>query len=175
MDANILSSLISGVFSALSALGAVYLRHYLDRESSPNPSTNPTPDPAPERAHTFWDKLPLFGTLRGTARRVVLLLLAGCVFGYIAPLVNAYYGYDTLHAFLVVLSLAGFSLFLAYLHRTRGSQLQYQLENVVLWTAFLSIWSIFIGELATTIIRPTMFVWLATAIVGGLLISVWQK
>lgn len=173
MSESTLVALISGIFSLLSALGAVFLKDYLDGRRLRTPAIAP-PKPGPGTIAT--DELlppprpPGLRFLRRPVEIVVASFALGVVTRALRPMLEVDgIHYESLGAWaLLVIGVVG----LAVHHRKNGWQLPYQLENLALWTGYASGWSLVHGGVWGDLLGVTIPWWMGCAIVGGLIVSI---
>jgi hypothetical protein len=165
LDTQVLTTLITGIFSLLTALGSVWLKDYLARSHSTQKQTEEgTSLAAPPPAKWTWSRpLTVF----------MSAFLFGAVTRVIFPLPER--GMNT--AFLITLGLLGvISLGLAIDHRRSSrSMWPYQLEVLALWLAYTSGWILMHGEAWFTLIRFMSLWWLTSALIGGLIVLAFRS
>jgi len=175
VDSNVLVALISGMFSVASALGAVFLKDYLDtrrlRLANSRPE-QPQPSPAPEQ--TSHPTAPSERATGGRSwTRPVIIVAGSFLFGMATraarPLFTGPTHYESLAALVLLILL---SLGLSIYHRRWGFQLPYQLEIVALWAGWASGWSLIHGGVWGDLLAVTLPWWLGCALIGGLVVSV---
>ena len=174
MDSNVLVALISGMFSVASALGAVFLKDYLDTRRLRLVDAQlekPQPKPSPEQSHP---SAPLDRVTGGKAwTRPVVIVVGSFLFGMATraarPLFTGTTHYESLAALVLLILL---SLGLSIYHRRRGFQLLYQLEIVALWAGWASGWSLIHGGVWGDLLAVTIPWWFGCALIGGLVVSV---
>jgi hypothetical protein len=172
MDSNIVAALISGISSIVSALGALYLKEYLDsrKASATKPLQKATPvtkDSAPAEEPSIKAPIPSV-RFAVSIRRPIIIVVGSFLFGVITRTLRSHFTgniqYESLIAFVVLIGLAvAFAVF----HRRKGFQSAFQLENFALWTGFASGWSLVHGGVWGDLLAPW---WLGCSVVGGLVV-----
>src|SRR5262245_62051894 len=166
MDSNVLVALISGVFSVISALGAVFLKDFLDtrrlRLAKPHGRTPARELPA---AEVQQPQAPVVLAAVSRSRswtRPVAIVAASFVLGMATRAVRHRgpgFHYESLALVLLILM----TLVLSFYHRRSGFQLSYQLEVVALWTGWASGWSLINGGVWSDLLAETIPWWLGCA------------
>ena len=169
METALLTAVISGLFSLATALGSVWLKHYLEQHHTP-PAASP-------RQATAEDRTRVQGARGLSYSRPLVILFSGFVIGVLSrALRSAISGpvhYETL---LSVVLLAGACLALALDHRrARRGFWPYQLEVFALWAAYTSGWSVVHGYVWSDLLSSTIMLWLACAVVGGIVVVLARR
>lgn len=171
MDTSVVVALISGMFSVVSALGAVFLKDFLDTRrlqmlEVPQPQSSPDERPPPQER-------PARPTVGRSWTRPAAIVVGSFVFGMatraLRPLFPGPAHWESLVA-LALLILA--ALTLSIYHRKGAFQLPYQLEILALWSGWASGWSLIHGGVWGDLLAVTIPWWLGCAVVGGLIVSV---
>ena len=157
MDPQILSAIISGVFSLLTGLVSIWLSNRMERLArSQNSLTKPKK--------------------RRSISRVFLIFVVGLILGAGAMASRQYdqghthYGNMISQCLLIV-----FALFLAFSHRKRNRGFwPYQLEIVSLWFAYGTGFSLVMGRVWMDLFAVVVAYWIGSAILGGI-ITTWKK
>jgi hypothetical protein len=189
MDAQIISTIISGVFSTAAALGSIVLKLYIDRrkagESMPpaapviNPYEPPTPLETritPRPAATLTE--PTF-----LSRQVLLIpittVVVGTVLGIVARLLRPYANvggthYETLAALIILL--VGCLILINFNRLSDGfpGHLLFQLENLAMWSGFACGWSLIHGHFWGDLIVVSIAGWFCCSVFGIVLLAVFQ-
>lgn len=157
MDSQILSTVISGVFSLLTGLASIWLNNRLEFRTRSKHGLG-----KPKNRHSI--------------SRVFLIFILGLTLGSAAMASRQYDNgpthYGTLFSLCLLILIA---LFLAFNHRksTKGFW-PYQLEIISLWFAYGAGFSLVMGKVWSDIITVTVAWWLGLALAGGV-ITRWKK
>ena len=174
MDKQIVTTLITGIFSLLTALGSVWLKDLLERRrlvpvqkptAVQEPSEEKVKHPPPVMVSGWTWKRPLF------------VFFGAFVFGLFTRALRPLFGggihWETLIAVLV---LASASLWMAIDHRrARSSFWPYELEVLALWLAWASGWSVIHGSAWSDHIVVSCLWWLGCAVISGIVVSIHTR
>lgn len=168
METAVITSVISGVFALATALGSVWLKHYLEQPRPASANTRPgieTPRPSPRQPRTHFALV---------ARPVLVLLVSFAV--------GAAYCHYKLEAFAVVgpgtqesIAIAGLYTFivvaffgLVLIHRRSSTGFwPFQLDCLALWAAWTSGFLLVYGRIWSDVIVNAAMLWFGFALVGG--------
>jgi hypothetical protein len=174
MDSNVLVTLISGMFSVASALGAVFLKDYLDTRR-PRPLDDSQEEPqskaVPEKIQPAQVRVEHSAAGKSWVLPVTIVIgsfLFGMATRALRPLITGGIHYETLAGFILLIIT---SLALSLYHRRRGLQFLYQLEIFALWAGFASGWSLIHGGVWEDLLVVTVPWWLGCTLFGGLIVS----
>lgn len=157
MDSQILSTVISGVFSLLTGLASIWLSNSIERRTRSEHGLG-----KPEKHHSV--------------SRVFLIFIVGLILGA-AAMVSRQYDkspnhYGTLISLCLLIVIA---LFLAFNHRKSARGLwPYQLEIISLWFAYGAGFSLVMGNVWSDMVTVIVAWWLGLALAGGI-ITRWKK
>ena len=170
METAVMTSLISGAFSLATALGAVWLKHYL--ESRPQPSA---PARAPEATPEIPRPQPASQpSLASLLIRACVVIVVGFALGAMSRVARDWFTgsihYEAIASLFVLVLL---SLVLALRRPSRGARTWlYQLEVLSLWAAFLSAWSLINWAVWSDAVMTFSAWWLGCAVLGGVLVAI---
>ncbi len=169
METALLTAAISGLFSLATALASVWLKHYLEQHHTV-PAAGAQPAAAEQRTRVQ-------GARGLSFSRPLVILVSGFVIGVLSrALRSAIRGPVHYEALLSILLLAAICLALALDHRrARRGFWPYQLEVFALWAAFTSGWSVVHGHVWSDLLSMTIMLWLACAVVGGIVVSLTRR
>ncbi len=177
MDSNVATALVSGIFSIVSAFGAVYLKEYLDyRKASahkPLQRTAPVPD-VPLSAEMPLIKAPVpTARVAISIRRPIVIVVGSFLLGVVTRTSRDFmrFGSTHLEVLMALVVLIGLAIAFAMFHRRRSSQPAFQLENLALWSAYSSGWSLIHGGIWSDFVVVHIPWWLGCCVVGGLVVS----
>ena len=192
MDAQIISTILSGVFAIAAVLGSIVLKVYLDRRqgqesvSPAAPVINPyEPTPVPE---ALCERRPAESLTKPTylSRQTLLIPIAtvvvGTALGIVARLLRPYANvggthYETLTALIILL--VGCLVLIVVNRRGHGflGHLLYQLENSAMWSGFACGWSLIHGYFWGDLIGVSIAWWFACSVVGSVVLAVpqWKR
>ena len=169
---EVLTTLITGIFSLLSALGSVWLKDWLERRkqnetqatTEKREEVDQQPAPAPQKPGWSW-------------KRPLILFFGAFALGLVTRVMRPLFGHqihwETLAAVVV---LAGATLWLAINHLRTGSSLwSFELEVLAIWLAWASGWSVIHGSAWSDLIVFALLWWLGCAVIGGLVAVVGRK
>ena len=166
METAIITSLIAGCFSLATALGTVWLKHYLETrtpsstpvQASPRPPAPPSP--------------PTFGRPSAILVRATAVVAIGFILGAASRVIrDAIPGPVHYEAIVSLAVLVVVSALLAFSHRrARNSMWVYQLEVFSLWAAFESGWSLVNGGIWSDALFAFGAWWLGCAVLGAVLV-----
>jgi hypothetical protein len=189
MDAQIISTIISGVFSIAAALGSIVLKDHLDRlraqESvSPaarveNPYESPQVPTTPIKPrHAQPPAKPTY-----LSSRVLLIpistVVVGAIVGMVSRLFRPYANvggthYESLTAFAILTV----SCLVLVIHNRNGQgflgHLLYQLENLALWSGFACGWSLIHGYFWGDLVGVSIAWWVCCSVFGSVVLAVFQ-
>lgn len=191
MDAQFISTLISGVLAIAAALGSIVLMYFLDpckvREStSPtDPAINPYEPPIPETVNDSRPAHPLATPSYLTRKFLIIPIFTvvfGAVLGIVARLLrpNANVGGTHYEALASLVILVVGCLILIQLNRLGHGflgHLLYQLENFAMWSGFSCGWSLMHGNFWGDLIGVSIAWWFGCAVFGGVSLAVlrWRQ
>jgi hypothetical protein len=189
MDAQVISTIISGVFSIVSAFGAIILKDFLDRreaQDSPavapaeNPYKSPTEIPATPGKPLRSESRPKPSYRSPWVVVIpVVTVVVGATVGVVSRLLRPYAHvrgahYETLGA-LAVLTVS--CLVLVVCNRKGQGLLGhvlYQLENFALWTGFACGWSLVHGYFWGDLIGVSIAWWFCCSVFGSVVLALVQ-
>lgn len=172
MDTEVLTTLISGICSIVSAFGSIYLRVVLKRRGQHQSQPPKTIEQEPEA-----DKP---SHLSSSYTRPLLIVAGAWVLGNISRALRPVMYADGIHyeALLALLILVVVSCWLAFYHgrsRVPKRQLSYQLEVFALWAGYASGWSMIHGAVWSDLVAVSFAWWLGCAVVGGIVVHLVSK
>ena len=157
MEPQILSTIISGIFSLVTGLASIWLSNRMERRSRRKYGL-----PEIKRAHSN--------------ARVFLIFIFGLMLGA-TTMLSRHYGHQMMDIVELVTSwlLILIALFLAFNHRkiTRGFW-PYQLEIISLGFAYGAGYSLVKGYIWDDLVFFLVVWWLGAALIGGI-ITIWKK
>jgi hypothetical protein len=159
MGTGVLTAVVSGVFSIATGMASVWLKHYLEhRPLAQQPRKPKTYSPS-----TTW-----------SARRPLILFLAGFFLGVTSRAIRPIVGGDVYYESIASIALLGGAcVVLAWNHgRSKHGFWLYQLETLTLWAAYDCGWSAVQGGVWSELVIDTAAIWLACALVGGALTAI---
>ena len=170
METAVITSLISGAFSLATALGAVWLKHYLETRPQPSaPARAPeaaaqTPRPQSARKHS----------LASLLIRACVVIVVGFALGAISRVARDWFTgpihYEAVASLFVLVLI---SLVLALRRPSLGARTWlYQLEVLSLWAAYLSAWSLVNRAVWSDAVVTFSAWWLGCAVLGGVLVAI---
>ena len=181
MDAQVISTIISGVFAIVAALGSILLKDFLDRRRardsvSAAPGEVPTAPSKPRRAAS--------PTKPGYRSPWVVLIpvaavVVGAILGIASRLIRPYADVGGTHyEMLGALALLIVScLFLVISNRNDEGflgHLLYQLENIALWSSFACGWSLIHGYFWEDLVGVTIVWWFSCSVFGSVVLALFQ-
>lgn len=152
MTSQILTAVITGIFSLVTGLASIWLKDYLERRRSDIPESKE-------------DKR------ESSTSRAFLLLLFGLILGAGSRSLRGSgpIHYETILA-LAILAVA--TLVMALHHRQSKSGFwPFQLELISLWFAFTAGWSLIHGSVWSDLLVTTGAWWIGSAFVGGIIVA----
>ncbi len=166
MDKQILTTLITSVFSLAAALGSVWLKDLLERRrlSIPSRPTAANSRPAPAIVQGW------------TWKRPLLVFFTAFIFGLITRLLRPLFQ-SRIHweSLIAVVLLVVAALGMAIDHRQGSRFWPYELEVLALWMAWASGWSAVEGTAWTDLIILSFLWWLGCAAIGGLIVIAGKR
>lgn len=177
MDTQIITTLISGIFSIVSAFGAVILKDYLDRRKEkvkPKSSNNgAAAEPVPKEIRKT-------SLIRYSFKRPISILSFSFFLGivsrslrHIANINGTHY--ESLTALIKLILLAIILLSQRKKSQEQNGQFFFQLEMITLWSGFVFGWSLIHGEFWGDLIGVIVIWWLGFAIIGGTLLHLLTR
>lgn len=174
MSDSVVPAVISGICSIVSALGAVFLKDYLEtRRSRTTSSTTQSGAEAGGTSRRALSTSPF--SLRDWAlwKRPASIVAGSFVIGLVTRALRPLFEIGSIHyesvgALAILVALA---LWLVVYHRRKRSQTLYQLENCALWTGFASGWSAAHGEVWGHFLEVLVPWWVGSAIVGAIVVT----
>lgn len=180
-DTNLVAALISGLFSMISAFGAIYLKEHLDNKKISNLKSYDS-----EKKNNISDLVDsshsqssiLAKKNKLSKIRPIVILITTLLFGFISHTVRPYtviwlsemnpaFQYEVVIILLVLIAL---TLALAINHRQAGYQLGFQLENLSAWSGWISGWSFYHGSLWGEMLETMIPFYIGCCIIGGLIV-----
>ncbi|PAY21349.1 hypothetical protein CKO51_01860 [Rhodopirellula sp. SM50] len=190
MDAQVISTVISGVFAIAAALGSIVLKHHLDRrkvrDSIPPAAPVINPYEPPTVPETLIDLRSADPRAKPSylSRKVLLIPIAtvvvGTVLGIVSRLLRPYANVGGTHyealAALVIL-LVGCLVLINVNRLGRGflGHLLYQLENLAMWSGFACGWSLVHGYFWGDLIGLSIAWWFGCSVFGSVVLAVFQS
>ena len=189
MDAQIVSTIMSGVFAIAAALGSIVVKIYLDRrqgeESMPPeaPVINPYEPPVVPEAVS--ERQPAEPRAEPTyfSRQLLLIpittVFVGTIVGIVSRLLRPYANvggthYETLAALIILL--VGCLVLINVNRLSHGflGHVLYQLENLAMWSGFACGWSVIHGCFWGDLIGVSIAWWSCCSVFGSVLLAVFQ-
>lgn len=188
MDAQILSTIISGIFSVGAAVGSVLLKDYLDRrrvQHAPSPaiaerpSEPATPSKTPSPSATARSATKPTQHTVSTLLIPISIVIGGALLGIAARLFRPYAGVDGVHyesltawAILIAICIT----LVVHNRKSHGlpGHLLYQLENLALWSGFTCGWSLVHGYFWGDLVTLSIAWWLGCSLLGSIILAVLQ-
>jgi hypothetical protein len=152
MTSQILTAVITGIFSLVTGLASIWLKDYLERRRSDIPESR-------ERKR------------ESSSSRAFLLLLFGLILGVVSRLLR---GSGPIHyeTILALALLAVATLVMVLHHRQSKSGFwPFQLELISLWFAFTAGWILIHGSVWSDLLVTTGAWWIGSAFVGGIIVA----
>ena len=189
MNAQVISTMICGIFAIAAALGAILLKVFFNRseagESMPPAASAINPYEPPPVPGTLIESRPAEPLTKPSnlSRKVLLIpittVVVGTVLGIVSRLLRpyAYVGgthYEALAAFAVLI--LGCLILINFNRLGHGflGQLLYQLENLAMWSGFACGWSLIHGSFWEDMIAVSIAWWFCCSVLGGALLAVFQ-
>ena len=175
MDTQVLTSVITGMFSLCSALGSVLLNVHLDRQKEKPTALQPSTSTEQNQRASATDS-----TREVMWMRPLLIVCASWVLGNISRALRTPLGVGGVHyeAIVSLVLLIASALALVVYHRSHSpgcGQGFYQLEVLALWAGFASGWSMVHGHAWDDLVVVSVAWWLGCAIVGGIILRLLAK
>jgi hypothetical protein len=196
MDKSVVVALISGTFSTCSALGAVFLKDWLEarrqrRAQQKTAEAVPTPSsPVPARSQTRAPSMPPAVPMPAPASalpqsaparasthlRPVVIVVGSVLFGMLSramrAMVPGQVHYDAIIELAVMLA---FAAWLAIDHRRRGGVVGFELENLALWSGWTCGWLLIHGQIWGDLLSLGFMAWLGCAVIGAVFAGVGNR
>jgi hypothetical protein len=176
---DVVVSLITGVFSLLTAIASIYLKDHLERcrTADKKPAATELKKESPK---TTVAVAPTVSVSRVNWWRPVALTCGCWVIGNIGRALSDMLSFNGLHvealASLILLTLIAVALVIYHSRTVNGfAFLTYQLEAFAIWAGYSSGWSMVHGSAWENMIRVNLAGWLACAVVGGFVFVVLRR
>ena len=188
MDAQVISTIISGVFAIVAALGSILLKDFLDRRRArDSASTAPADDPhkSPEVATTSSKPRRADSPTKPRSRSPwvvpipVAAVLVGAILGIASRLIRPYAEVGGIHyEMLGALALLIVSCLFLVINNRNGQgflgHLLYQLENIALWSGFACGWSLIHGHFWEDLVGLIIVWWFSCSVFGSVVLALFQ-
>ena len=189
MDAQIVSTIMSGVFAIAAALGSIVVKIYLDRRQGEAsmlheaPVINPYEPPVVPEAVS--ERQPSESRVDPTSfsRRVLLIpittVFVGTIVGIVSRLLRPYANvggthYETLAALIILLVGCLVLINVNQLSHVLSGHVLYQLENLAMWSGFACGWSAIHGDFWGDLIGVSIAWWFGCSVFGSVLLALFQ-
>lgn len=178
METAVVTTLITGSFAMTTALGSVWLKHYLEQSRTPpspgpaaatDPAVLAAPGAAPAPATAAAPQAAPSRRAFAILRPILVLVIAfgvGAAFRQFKTTGTETLALVGLYSFI---ALAFLGLVLNHRRSPRGIW-PYQLDCLALWAAFASGYSLVHGRIWSDLIASTVAFWLGFAVLGGLIV-----
>lgn len=189
MDAQILSTIISGIFSVSAAVGTVLLKDYLDRRrirDAPSPATVESPSEPATLSKTPSPSATARSAAKPTRHIVSTLLIpfsivvGGALLGIVTRLLRPYAKVGLVHYEVLAALAILIAICIILVVRNRKSHgfsghLLFQLENLTLWAGFTCGWALVHGYFWSDLVVFILAWWLGCSLLGSIILAVLQK